>query len=251
MVASISLFVIITLSIIIVRIGAVALAMTGVSKDLAVFQAQSTFSGVGFTTNESESVVKHPVRRRIIRLLMLMGNAGLTSAIASLILTFYRGTSRDLAVRLGVVAAGLLLLWLISISRFIDRILTKLIRTCLETFTKIEVRDYAKLLEVGKGYTVSELEVGDQDWLCNRKLHELALTSEGVLVLGIRRTDGSYVGAPHGNTELRLGDVLTCYGREKLLQTLASRSAGKEGDMEHVAATEEQKHVEEEEIERG
>ena len=78
MVALIPLFVIITLSIIIVRIGAVALAMTGVSKDLAVFQAQFAFSGVGFTTNKSESVVKHPVRRRIIRLLMLMGNAGLT-----------------------------------------------------------------------------------------------------------------------------------------------------------------------------
>ena len=116
MFALISLFVIVTVSIIIVRIGAVALTMTGVSKDLAVFQAQSAFSGVGFTINESESVVKHPVRRRIIRALMLMGNAGLTSAIAGLILTFYRGTGQDLALRFGLVAGGLGLLWIISIS---------------------------------------------------------------------------------------------------------------------------------------
>lgn len=58
MLALISLLVIVTVSIIIVRIGSVALTMTGVSKDLAVFQAQSAFSGVGFTTDESESVAK-------------------------------------------------------------------------------------------------------------------------------------------------------------------------------------------------
>jgi len=78
MIALISLLVIITVSLIVIRMGAVALSMTGISEDMAVFQAQSAFSGVGFTTKESESVVNHPVRRRIIRLLMLMGNAGIT-----------------------------------------------------------------------------------------------------------------------------------------------------------------------------
>lgn len=247
MIALISLLAIVTVSIIVVRIGAEALTMTGVSKDLAVFQAQSAFTGVGFTTAESESVVGHPVRRRIIRALMLMGNAGLTSAIASLILTFYRGTGQELAARLGLVAAGLGLLWLISISRFVDAMLTKVIKASLNKFTKIEVRDYAKLLEVGKGYTVSELEVEDLDWLCDRNLSELSLASEGVLVLGIRRADGKYLGAPHGDTMLRKGDVLTCYGREKLLQGLASRSVGAKGDSEHRTAAEEQERIREEE----
>lgn len=250
MVALISLLVIVTVSIIIVRIGAVALTMTGISKDLAVFQAQSAFSGVGFTTDESESVVKHPVRRRIIRGLMLMGNAGLTSAIAGLILTFYRGTGQDLALRLGLVVGGLALLWLISTSRLVDRMLTRLIKAGLNKFAKLEIRDYARLLEVNKGYTVSELEVEDHDWLCNRKLHELALTKEGVLVLGVRRSEGEYLGAPHGNTIIQCGDILTCYGREKLLQALASRSAGIRGDSEHATAMEEQKHIEEEESEK-
>jgi hypothetical protein len=247
MVALISLLVIVTVSIIVVRIGAVALAMTGISKDLATFQAQSAFSGVGFTTNESESVVRHPVRRRIIRGLMLMGNAGITSAIAGLILTFYRGTGQELAMRLGLVLGGLVLLWLLSMSRFVDRILTKLIKVALNKFTRLEVRDYARLLEVGKGFTVSELEVEDADWLCNSKLHELALTNEGILVLGITRKDGVYIGAPHGNTLVQCGDVLTCYGREKLLRTLATRSAGRKGNSEHTAATKEQAKIVKEE----
>jgi len=244
MVALISLLVIVTVSIIIVRIGAVALTMTGISKDLAVFQAQSAFSGVGFTTSESESVVKHPMRRKIIRALMLMGNAGLTSAIAGLVLTFYQATRQDMALRLGLVVAGLGLLWIISTSKFVDKILTKLIKAGLKKFTKLEVRDYARLLEFEKGYAVSELEVKSHDWLCNRRLNELALTDEGVLVLGVRRADGTYVGAPHGKTAIQCGDILTCYGREKLLQALASRTIGTRGDSEHIAAEKEQEQIE-------
>lgn len=137
MAAVISLLVIITVSIIVVRIGSIALTMTGVSKELASFQAQSAFSGVGFTTNESEAIVRHPVRRRIIRLLMLMGNAGLTSAIAGLVLAFYKGTKEELALRFGLVAAGLALLWAFSTSRFIDRILTRIIQNALKTFTTL------------------------------------------------------------------------------------------------------------------
>ena len=71
MYALISLLIVIVVSIIIVRIGAVALEMTGLSRELATFQAQSAFSGVGFTTSESEHVVSHPVRRKIIRLSLI------------------------------------------------------------------------------------------------------------------------------------------------------------------------------------
>jgi len=73
MVALFSLLIIISLSIIVVRVGAVALELTGLSSEIASFQAQSAFSGVGFTTTESEALVSHPVRRRIIRGLILLG----------------------------------------------------------------------------------------------------------------------------------------------------------------------------------
>jgi len=241
MVALISLLVVVTISVIVVRIGGVALTMTGVSSELAFFQAQSAFSGVGFTTRESESVVRHPARRKIIRLLMLMGNAGITSAIASLVLTFYKGSGRDMAIRLGVVAGGLALLWLISRSKMVDRALTAAIKAALTRWTELEVHDYARLLEIGKGYTVSEIQVSPSDWLCNHKLRELALASEGVLVLGIRRANGNYIGAPSGETTVLCEDTLTCYGPERVLKKLASRLSGAEGDTEHARAVEDQK----------
>jgi len=247
MIALISLLVIITVSLIVIRMGAVALSMTGISEDMAVFQAQSAFSGVGFTTKESESVVNHPVRRRIIRLLMLMGNAGITSAIASLILTFYRGTAQALAFRLGIAVLGLALLWAASSSKFLNRILTKLIKTAFRRWTDLNIRDYVRLLGLEKGYAVYELEASSSDWLCNHTLSQLGLAQEGVLVLGIRRANGNYIGAPYGDTLIGCNDILTCYGPEKVLKRLSSRLSGAKGDAEHAAAVEGQMKVKEKE----
>ncbi|MDF2957610.1 MAG: PhoU and TrkA_C domain-containing protein [Candidatus Alkanophagales archaeon MCA70_species_1] len=71
MIALFGLLVVIVLSVV-VRIGAIALELTGLSRDVAAFQAQSAFSGVGFTTSESEFIASHPVRRRIVRILTFL-----------------------------------------------------------------------------------------------------------------------------------------------------------------------------------
>ena len=62
MFAVISLLAILSLSLLVVRIGAVALMMTGLSQEVASFRALSAFSGAVFTTGESELVVATPDR---------------------------------------------------------------------------------------------------------------------------------------------------------------------------------------------
>lgn len=84
----ISVILILVVSILITRIATVALTHTGLSKKSSKFQARSAFTGVGFTTNESEKVVNHPVRRKILLILMILGNAGIISGITSLIIGF-------------------------------------------------------------------------------------------------------------------------------------------------------------------
>ena len=95
MTAVITLLTVLTLSVIVTRIATVALLHTGLSREAAQFQARSAFTGVGFTTTEAESVVNHPVRRRVVMLLMLVGNAGIVSVIASLLLTDKRNKRRS------------------------------------------------------------------------------------------------------------------------------------------------------------
>lgn len=93
MIAIFSLLVVLILSLLITRIATVALTLTGLSRESARFQARSAFTGVGFATHEAENVVNHPVRRRILMLLMLLGNAGIVTVIASMILAFVNQVS--------------------------------------------------------------------------------------------------------------------------------------------------------------
>ena len=50
----------ILVSLLVTRVAAIALSVTGLSRESARFQARSAFTGVGFTTSEAESVVNHP-----------------------------------------------------------------------------------------------------------------------------------------------------------------------------------------------
>jgi hypothetical protein len=230
-----------TLSLVVTRIGSTALTLTGLSQESARFQARSAFTGVGFTTTESEQVVNHPVRRRILMLLMLMGNAGIVTVMASLILGFVdTAGSRDALQRIGFLAAGLLLLCWLSRSKWVERRMNRLIRKALERWTDLDVRDYANLFKFRDGYSVSELGVSAGEWLADRSLAELALTSEGVLVLGIQRADGTYVGAPTGETVVGVGDHLIAYGRSERLKELDRRVGGEQGDRDHRSAVKEQ-----------
>jgi uncharacterized protein with PhoU and TrkA domain len=80
--------------------------------------------------------------------------------------------------------------------------------------------------------------------VAGRDLNECQLNQEGVLVLGVRRDDGSYVGAPKGSTTIHAGDTLLLYGRGKTLQDLDRRRADVAGDVEHREAVSEQERHE-------
>ncbi len=230
-----------TVSLVVIRIATVGLAMTGVSKDLAQFQALSAFTGAGFTTRESEDIVNHPLRRRIVMHLMLLGHVGVVVAIPSVILSFLNaGSSQDwtdqLSVRIGVLVGGLLLLLLIASSRYVERIMWRVTKWGLRRFGGIQVHDYTRLLRVGRDFVVSELQLHEGDWLAGHTLEQLRLANEGVIVLGIEKPNGDYVGAPRGLTRLEVDDCLIVYGTQESLLDLDERRAGMEGNVKHVMA---------------
>jgi hypothetical protein len=251
MFAVVSLLLIVTLSILITRIASIALVHTGLSRESARFQARSAFTGAGFTTSESERVVNHPVRRRIVLLLMLLGNAGIVTAVTSLILGFVDGAGRsDLGWKVLLLAGGLVLLWRVSASHWVDRRLSGVIEAALERYSDIEARDYASLMHLAGDYRLVELNVQEEDWLADKTLAELELNREGVLVLGLQRRDGSYVGAPRGATCVRSGDTMLVYGRASVIEGLDQRRDDWHATGAHEDAVAEQSRVEDEERRR-
>ena len=216
-----SLLIIFASSLLVVRIGSVALRMTGLAPDVASFQAASAFSGAGFTTQEAEHVVSTPERRAVVKVLIHLGSVGLVSVIASLVLSFTNSGGNS-ARNLVVIVVGAAALVLVARSRLLNRLLTPVIERALSRATDLEIKDYLHLLGLESDYGVAEVDVATGDWLANETPADVDLGAEGVLLLGIRRCD-AYLGTPGGDTEIRPGDTLVLYGKRRRLRELSGR----------------------------
>lgn len=230
MLGIISIFAVIALSLLITRIATVALSLTGLSREVARFQARSALSGAGFTTEESEAVVNHPVRRRVIMTLVLVGSAGLVTAVSTVILSFGGGTE-DRLLRAAILVVALFGLWLASRSEALDRWLSRMIEKVLRA-RGFDVRDYSNLLRLSGEYAIGEIFVEADDWVQGHTLDSLRLRAEGIEVLGIERADGGYVGVPEGETQVEAGDTLIVYARSEQIESLDERHRI-EGGVEH------------------
>ncbi len=228
---------VVAISLLILRVGTIALMLTGLSEDLAAFQALSAFTGTGFTTSEAESMMSHPGRRRIVRDLMILGNMGVVSAVSTAILTVGSlASSQQGEQSLMVLLCGLGLISATSFHPKLRRAISIPIQKSLEALTDLELKDYADLLQVEGGYRVAELRIGADHWACGKTLLQLRLADEGVWILGIRRADGRYLGVPVPTTAVLAEDHLIVYGKAQELADLAHRKQGPEGDAEHRAA---------------
>lgn len=238
MVPVFSLLLLVALMLLTNRVATVALMLTGLSNEAARFQARSALTGCGFTTRESEEMMDHPVRRRIVMFLMLLGNAGIVTAISSLILTFAIDKTQTMMwLRVSILGSGLLLLCLFARSQWVERMLERGIRWGLQRWGRVDAYDYVSLLRLANRFTVSELQVRAGDWVVDRTLAELGLHGEGLTVLGIQRK-GVYIGVPTGTMRILVEDVLLVYGRGESVLALDRRPSGSQGDAAHRLAVE-------------
>jgi hypothetical protein len=234
MIGILTLIFVIALSMLITKVAAIALVHTGMERERAKFQARSAFTGAGFTTSESEMVVKHPMRRKIIMSLLLMGNAGFVTAISSLIIGFTGAQdTRSQMDHIILLLLGLLLLFLITRSRRMERLLDRIIIYLLKRFTDLRPKNFERLMTIMDDYEVTEVLVKDNAWLCGSTLAELKLTDEGLLVLGVIQKNEKYNGVPRGGYRITGEDRLVVYGQAEQIADLSNRSDKLEGRQKH------------------
>ena len=234
MIAAITLFLVVALSALITKVATIALMHTGLSTQSARFQARSAYTGAGFTTSESENIMNHPVRRKIIFNLMLIGNAGIVTVMSSLILTFVLpDTLASKLYGLIIVIVGVSLVYWAIKSEWVDRALSKMINKMLKKYTDLEVQDYAAVLHLKDHYRISEKKIGKDNWIANKTLRELSLRNEGITILGIDRLGHDYIGNPTGSFELLPDDLITIYGKEDRIKNLYERKKNYGAEMQH------------------
>jgi len=223
MIAAITLFAILTISVMITRIAAMALRLTGLPEDVARFQARSAFTGAGFTTSESETVVNHPLRRRITSILMLVGNLGLVSVMATVIVSLV-GTVEDdksMVEQLSWLLGMLVLLWIVALNPMADRLMCAFISRLLNRHSAFSDDAPHLLLQMPAGHSVSELRVGAE--LAAGECALSHILTPGIRVLCIRRIDGSYESLPDPDMLLQPLDDLMVYGPGAAYSAMSAR----------------------------
>jgi hypothetical protein len=213
------LIVFICISYLIVRIGAIALEMTGMERARARFQALSAFSGTGFTTKEAELVVNHPRRRKIVTYLMIMGNAGIVSVIATFVLSLKESGTFRPSLNLAIIAASLFILYRIASHQALAKKLTQKIRETLREklhFQKVQVEE---LLQQSDGYGIASILVGRRSKVSGLTLSESGFKEKDLMILSVER-DEEMIPVPKAQTKIRAGDRLICYGKLENLKGL-------------------------------
>ena len=197
-----------------------ALIATGLPPRVAAFQARSAFSGAGFTTTETENVVNHPTRRRIITAAMFVGTLGTPTIVVTVLIGFVApgpGSTRD---RTLVAVAGLLLIMLTLLNRPATRITERLGHRYAQSRLLPALQGTGQeLLSLDDEYVVATAEVGARPSEAPRSLRGLDRALPGVTVLGVRRGE-RILGESPADVTLDHGDALIVFGRRQRLVDL-------------------------------
>ncbi|WP_282608833.1 hypothetical protein [Pelagibius sp. Alg239-R121] len=211
--AALTISVLLACSVAIVRIASVAMRLTGLPDDVARFQSVSALTGAGFTTRESEMIVNYPVRRKILMILMVLGNLGLVSVASTFIVAFVDADqSTDAMVTQSLaIAIAICLTLLVMTNKHLDRLMCHFIGLLLSKVTALGARPYQRTLQIDEGYSVAEhVFRGSASVLVG----ELPIADFNLKLLAVRNGEDYQVKTEGGETELSAGDILVCYGSD-------------------------------------
>jgi hypothetical protein len=213
------LLIAILVSFIVVRIGGFALQLTGIEPDVARFQALSAFSGTGFTTREAERVVGHKTRRRIVTILIILGNAGMVTVIASLVLSFTQVRSyMSFFIYLAIIVGGIFGLYQLIIrsnvgQRFLDRLQRPVMNRIFREAPAAE-----EIFHVEKDWAISLVMIKGSSNIIGLSVADIT-AEEDIEVLAIDRA-GTYLTRPNWDEKIAEGDRLLVYANRKSVKRI-------------------------------
>lgn len=221
--------IVLAVSFIVVRIGAIAFQLTGLEWSQAKFQALSCFTSTGFTTKEAELITGDKQRRRIASALIVLGHAGLVTMIATLanslkasevieshlsrsILPFQMPPFLVQFTNLVIIIVSVYALYRIFTNNRFAKKLTNSLRKRIikrELFKRVS---FEELMLATGGYGVSKITVSTGSQVLDKTLSQSELRKYDITVLAITR-DVETIPNPKADTKILLGDELICFGK--------------------------------------
>jgi len=208
------LLIAILVSFIVVRIGGFALQLTGIEPDVARFQALSAFSGTGFTTREAERVVGNKTRRRIVTILIILGNAGTVTIIATLVASFTQVTGYMwFFIRLAIIVGGIFGLYQLIIRSNVSRRIPAWLQRPVINRILREAPTVEEIFRMEKDWGISLVTIKRDSKSVGQSVADIT-AEEDLEILGIDRAD-TYLARPDREEEIMVGDRLLVYANRK------------------------------------
>lgn len=215
-------FLVIVMSVLVVRAGAIALVFTGMEESKARFQALSAFTRTGFTTREAEMVMRDPRRRRIVTWLIIVGNAGLVTVIVTATSSLTSTTGLWLWINVAILAAGIYLIYLIVKRTPLLEVWQRFVEKRVKPSPFIEEGAAEDLLHFSKGYSLLRIPITQDSPLVGRSLTKANAPKNAFWIVGIERGK-DWISLPRSRKRIKREDKLVVYGELDYLRQVFGR----------------------------
>ncbi len=223
-IGSLALFILfIIVYLIIIEIFVMLFRITGLSREKARFQVISMLTNSGYTTKESELVLKDDKRRKLARFVMMFGysfTVTIVSAVVNIFLQFRHTVAGGAVAFFPLIILVVLISWIVKkkrlASKLVENIIGKLAKRYMykqNTNPIIIIDEYSNLIIAKVYIIILPDELNNKD-LQTSKIKQLY----GINVLAVKTNEGEIF--PNASTIINIGDIIVVMGEEKNIRNL-------------------------------
>ncbi|MET1029436.1 TrkA C-terminal domain-containing protein [Domibacillus tundrae] len=206
--------------VLVIEISVIAFTLTGLEKEVARYQAISMLTGTGFTTDESQLIIDHPIRRRISMFLILFGAFSLAviiSAITNIL-------SDDLRLnKLIMISAGLLIIFILGKTPMTKKLFQNRFEYEMKKNLDISELPIKEALFLDEDDVVTDVVIEKNSRLDGKKVKDVFKEGWDVNLLFIKRGEMN-IRKKLASETIQAGDKLYLYGNRQVIEDLTNET---------------------------
>lgn len=205
--------------ILVIEISVTLMKLTGLKGTVARFQVISMLTGTGFTTDESKSIIDHPVRRKISMFLILFGAFSLAVIISS-ISTLLTDDLR--LMELSIIIGILVVLVVLVKAPFLNNRLSNKMKSEMYNHYELWEHPIEEVLFLEEEDVVMEIDIYEDSQFIDVKAFDVISDGADINILFIESGEVK-IRKELYEYKIKLGDNLFLYGNKKEIEETFSK----------------------------
>ncbi|MBD8136257.1 hypothetical protein CN563_10740 [Bacillus sp. AFS026049] len=205
--------------VLVIEISVTLMKLTGLKGTVARFQVISMLTGTGFTTDESKSIIDHPIRRKISMFLILFGAFSLAVIISS-ISTLLTDDLR--LMELSIIIGILLVLTVLVKVPFLNNRLSNKMKSEMYNHYELWEHPIEEVLFLEDEDVVMEIDIYEDSEFIDVKAFDAISHGADINILFIESGEVK-IRKELYEYKIKLGDNLFLYGNKKEIEETFSK----------------------------